>query len=441
MNASPPRGWQRYEPSDSAPWDLQRVVHLHRRAGFGADWEALQRDLDEGPDAAIDRLLNPQQDPAFERLAATIGDAATASGNPNRLKAWWVFRMLKSPDPLGERLTLLWHNHFATSNRKVNNLVWMREQNDLLRRHARAPFGDLLRAVVKHPAMLTWLDADSNRKGRPNENLGRELMELFTLGAGAYAETDVAAAARALTGWTITRQAFEFRESRHDDSELTILGQTSPLDGDGLLDLLLARPETARRVANRLGGLLMGEGAIDHEAINSLAAGLQRNGLNIGWGVETILRSEAFFRDDNLRTRVTSPAQHAIGALRSLRLADSPPSSLLVAEWIARMGQDLFYPPNVGGWTEGRSWLSTRTLIARANFASALAEGALWRSPDEVDLVVGLPPGSGPIVERLSLLFWGVAAPDSVPALAKDDEPTTAEAIARLLSLPDSTLG
>jgi uncharacterized protein (DUF1800 family) len=441
MNDSAPSGWRRYEPSDSAPWDLQRVVHLHRRAGFGADWESLQRDLGEGPDATIDRLLNPQGDDAFERLAATIGDAATASGNPNRLKAWWVFRMLKSPDPLGERLTLLWHNHFATSNRKVNNLIWMREQNDLLRRHARAPFGDLLRAVVKHPAMLTWLDADSNRKGRPNENLGRELMELFTLGAGAYTEADVRAAARALTGWTITRQAFDYRESRHDDSELTILGQTSTLNGDGLLALLLARPETARRGASRLCGLLMGEGAIDKDAIDSLAAGFQRNGLSIGWGVETILRSEAFFRYENLRTRVTSPTQHAIGALRSLRLAGSPPSSLLVAEWIARMGQDLFYPPNVGGWTEGRSWLSTRTLIARANFASALADGALWRSPAEVDLSAGLPPGEGPIVDRLVRLLWGIEA----PALAADPkeagEPSPAAAIALVLSLPDSTLG
>lgn len=441
MNASPPRGWQRYEPSDSAPWDLQRVVHLHRRAGFGADWEALQRDLGEGPDAAIDRLLNPQQDQAFERLAATIGDAATASGNPNRLKAWWVFRMLKSPDPLGERLTLLWHNHFATSNRKVDNLVWIREQNDLLRRHARAPFGDLLRAVVKHPAMLTWLDADSNRKGRPNENLARELMELFTLGVGAYSETDVREAARALTGWTVTRQAFDFREQRHDEGEIAVFGQTSPLDGDGLLDLLLNRPETSRRVAQRLCGLLMGEGTVDDAAVDSLAEGMRQNDLDVAYGVETILRSEVFFRVGNLRTRVTSPTQFAIGALRSLALADSPPSTLLVAEWITRMGQDLFYPPNVGGWTGGRAWLSTRTLIARANFANAIAEGSLWRSPDEVDLSVGLPPGDGPFSERLAQLFWGDPAPASILVQEKDREPSLSAAIAQLLSLPDSTLG
>ena len=130
-------------------------------------------------------------------MARIIGDAACASNDADRLKAWWLYRMLLSPDPLGERLTLLWHNHFATSNRKVQDLVFMREQNELLRKHALAPFGELLAAVVKHPAMLVWLDADSNRAGHPNENLARELMELFTLGIGHYTEADVQAAARA----------------------------------------------------------------------------------------------------------------------------------------------------------------------------------------------------------------------------------------------------
>ena len=193
--------WAAYEPSDAAPWNLGRVVHLHRRAGFAAPWAALQKDLADGPQVAVERLLRGQSASAvamdFETLARSIGDAASASGNAERLKAWWLYRMLVSPDPLGERLTLVWHNHFATSNRKVKNLVLMREQNDLLRAHARAPFGELLRCVVKHPAMLIWLDADSNRAGHPNENLARETMELFTLGVGNYSEEDVRQAARA----------------------------------------------------------------------------------------------------------------------------------------------------------------------------------------------------------------------------------------------------
>src|SRR5438270_2032373 len=144
--------WASYEPSDSAPWSRKRVVHLHHRAGFAATWAEIERDLADGPRAAIDRLIKPKPDREhaenFEAMARTIGDAAAASNSPNRLKAWWLFRMLFSPDPLGERLTLMWHNHFATSNRKVQDLVLMREQNELIREHARAPFAEDRKSVV-----------------------------------------------------------------------------------------------------------------------------------------------------------------------------------------------------------------------------------------------------------------------------------------------------
>ncbi len=135
--------WQRYQPSDKFPWNLQRVAHLHRRAGFAASQSVLERDLQTGPTAAIDRLLAGRQHEEtvpedFEALAGTIGDAAVASGNIQRLKAWWLYRMIFSPDPLGERLALVWHNHFATSYRKVQNVALMREQNEVFRRHAAA---------------------------------------------------------------------------------------------------------------------------------------------------------------------------------------------------------------------------------------------------------------------------------------------------------------
>ena len=231
--------WAPYKPSGTTPWDLGRVVHLHRRAAFAAPWGDLQRDLADGPQAAVDRLLKGRapEDTSedFEKMARTIGDAAMASGSPGRLKAWWLYRMLMSPEPLGERLTLMWHNHFATSNRKVKDLVRMREQNERFRKHARAPFGELLDAVVKHPAMLVWLDADSNRKGHPNENLAREMMELFTLGVGNYTEDDVKEAARALTGWTVVGGQLGFREARHDDGEMTVLGKRRKLTGDDLI--------------------------------------------------------------------------------------------------------------------------------------------------------------------------------------------------------------
>src|SRR5271170_4718563 len=170
--------WSRYEPSAEAPWDLRRVVHLHRRAGFGATWLELERDLADGPEVAIDRILTGRSRasgvPAdFDRVSSRIADAAVQSGDLLRLHAWWVYRLLFSPDPLGERLTLLWHNHFATSNEKVHDLRAMRRQNETHRRLARARFGELLAAAIREPALLLYLDATANRKGRPNENLAR----------------------------------------------------------------------------------------------------------------------------------------------------------------------------------------------------------------------------------------------------------------------------
>jgi hypothetical protein len=393
------QNWKQYEPTDAAPWNHQRVVHLHRRAGFAATWGEIERDLAEGPRASIDRVLTPtnrvsptlgygssgETAPQFESMARTIGDAAVASGNPNRLKAWWLYRMLFSPDPLGERLTLLWHNHFATSNRKVQDLALMREQRELLRAHARAPFGELLRAVVKHPAMLVWLDADANRKGHPNENLARELMELFTLGIGHYTEADVRSAARALTGWAVVGGRFGFREARHDSDPKSLLGRNGPLNGDELIELLLQQPATAERLADRICSLFFGEAALGVADRQALADGLRANNLNVGWTVETVLRSQLFFAEANLRGRVAGPVEWAVGAVRALECADPPPSTLLLAEWTTRMGQDLYYPPNVGGWNEGRAWLSSHGILARANFAAALASGRIWHPAKQPD--------------------------------------------------------
>jgi hypothetical protein len=193
--------WAPYVPDEKAPWDLRRVVHLHRWAGFAATWAEIQRDLKDGPKNCIDRLLVGRAycDPVpadFARAADVLGGAAGGSNEPMRLRAWWVYRMMFGPDPLGERLVLMWHNHFATSNLKVDDLAAMRRQNEVFRKYARAPFGELLGAVLRDPAMLIWLDAPANRKGHPNENLARELMELFTLGIGHYTETDRLWAAR-----------------------------------------------------------------------------------------------------------------------------------------------------------------------------------------------------------------------------------------------------
>ena len=183
------------------PWDLGRAWTLRRRAGFAATSDELQRDLESGPDAAVDRVLDgtgriPGIIAEFAATADLLGDAAAGAGDIRRLQAWWLYRMLFTPDPLTERLTLVWHNHFATSQLKVDDVDAMHRQNETFRRHARGPFGDLLRAMLSDPALLAWLDAPANRKGKPNENLARELMELFTLGVGQFSERDVKEVAR-----------------------------------------------------------------------------------------------------------------------------------------------------------------------------------------------------------------------------------------------------
>jgi uncharacterized protein (DUF1800 family) len=395
--------WNPYTPSPDAPWNLRRVVHLHRRAGFAATWGELQRDLKDGPRKSIDRLLagsaradGTPEDFAF--VADTLANRAAESerrpigvpgrampGNPSHLKAWWLYRMFHGPDPLGERLTLMWHDHFATSNAKVRDLAAMRRQNELLRKHARGSFTDLLKAVVTDPALLIWLDAPANRKGRPNENLARELMELFTLGIGHFTESDVKEAARALTGW-VKENGSRGAESDHDDGVKTILGRKGKWHGDDLIRMVLEHPATSRRLAWRICGLLMGEKAVDAAALDALAAGLRAHKLDVRWAVETVLRSQPFFDERNLGNRILGPVEIVVGTARALECFDPPPRSIVLSEWTARLGQDLFYPPNVAGWPGGRSWLTAQAIIGRANYAAALVEGKLTEPASPPDL-------------------------------------------------------
>jgi uncharacterized protein (DUF1800 family) len=451
-----PKGaWAPYAPGDEAPWTLRRVVHLHRRAGFAATWGELQRDLRDGPGQSIDRLLHGQAREEVPDVFRSVADQlAETAGDPPRLKAWWIYRMYWGPDPLGERLTLLWHNHFATSNAKVNDLGAMRRQNEIFRKLGRGPFGALLLAVVHDPALLIWLDAPANRKGRPNENLARELMELFTLGVGHYTETDVKEAARALTGWRVANDAFREWLPEHDDGEKTLLGRKGRWKGDDLVRILLEHPATSRRLAGRLGEWLMGEDAVGAAALDALAAGLRKHDLDIGWAVETVLRSRAFFAEANLGNRVLGPVEFLVGTARALERFDPPPSSLVLGEWAARLGQDLFYPPNVGGWAGGRTWLTTQAIIGRANYAAALVEGQLSARPAPLDgITLAKRHGRGRGLEDL-LAFSGellTGAPPS-PAWMKRlltalgprapvDADTARAAVALIVASPEMQLG
>ena len=386
-----PSPWSPYTASPSAPWNLARAWTLRRRAGFAATWPELERDLSGSPAAAVDRVLSGQCRssgvPAdFNTTAALLGDAASGSSDPRRLEAWWLYRALFTPDPLGERLALAWHDHFATSQVKVDDVAAMRAQNDTFKQLGRGPFGDLLRAMLHDPALLIWLDAPTNRKGKPNENFARELMELFTLGVGCFTENDVKECARALTGLTVVQGHFHVKTSDHDDGEKTILRKTAHFDAEQLAAHLLAQPAVADRLAWRLCTTFLGEGVADESAQAALAEQLRRDDLHVGRAVETILRSTLFFADKNLHTRVADPVGFVVGSVRALELFAPPPSTLLLAEWTARLGQDLFFPPNVGGWPGGRRWLSGRGIVARANFAAALGLGRLGVDATPPDL-------------------------------------------------------
>src|SRR5262249_36253918 len=221
--------------------------------------------------------------------------------------------------------------------------------------------------------------------GKPNENLGRELMELFTLGVGNYTESDVKEAARALTGWKVSQGSFRDWAPDHDDDEKTLLGHKGRFGGDDLVRILLEQPATSRRLAWRLCEWLMGEKGVDPAGIDALAAGLREHDLDIGWAVATVLRSRAFFAEANLGNRVLGPVEVLVGVARALERLGPPPSSLVLGEWSARLGQDLFYPPNVGGWPGGRAWLTTQAIIGRANYAAALVEGQLSARPLPLD--------------------------------------------------------
>ena len=367
------------------------MVHLHRRAVFGASWNEIQRDLASDPQSSVTRILDgtcrlggvPSD---FNNLANIIGSAATASGNSERLKAWWIYRILFSPHPLEERLTLMWHNHFATSNLKVNDLQLMQQQNNRLHRYALAPFGELLLAMCHDPALLLWLDAPSNNAGQTNENLARELMELFTLGIGHYNELDVKEVARALTGWTVNRGEFQMQNKLHDAGSKTLLSQTGNFNGDDVVRILLEQPATARRLAWRLTKEFFADGLVDQAGIDQLSIGLRERQLDIRWAVETILRSAVFFSNENIAKRIADPITFLIAPLRALECWRERPSTLVLAEWLARMGLDLFYPPNVGGWSGGKAWLSTRSEIARTNYAVTMVDGQLCNPTKQFNL-------------------------------------------------------
>lgn len=399
--------WQPYESNEQSPWNLPRVWMLHRRAGFGATWQQLQRDLVDGAQPSVSRIIageGRESDPEFEETSTALLKQAVSSQQISRLSAWWILRMYRGADPFTERMTLMWHNHFATSNATIQNLYRMYRQNQIFRESGSGKFGTLLDKAIKDPAMLVWLNANDNRQGHPNENLGRELLELFTLGVGNYTEDDVKEAARSLAGWTVndmlqmTADPFAnppddkimLRDYWQDPFFKTVLGKTGNWNGDDLLKIVLEHPATAKRLAWRICDELFGENVVSESAMAELATGLAERELDLAWAFKTVLNSGLFFSDANLKSRIAAPETFVLGSLIALETSVRPASTLALADVFVSLGRSLFQPPNVGGWDGGRSWLNARTLVARSNFVDAVIRNGMNRNakPPAFDAIV-----------------------------------------------------
>jgi uncharacterized protein (DUF1800 family) len=384
----PADAWQPWRPSPADPWSRKWAAHLYRRAAFGANRPELIEAERLGPDGTLDLLLKGRPEAAeIEKSLADIGRvAAGRDDNGEQLRGWWLYCMLQSKHPLREKMALFWHNHFATSIVKVQNTLLMFRQNWLLRMHALGRFGPMLQAISRDGAMLIWLDANNNVKGKPNENYARELMELFSLGVGHYTEKDIREAARAFTGWHVNGEGFRFNSREHDDGPKTVFGKTGPWDGGDIVRIVLEQPAAARFLVRKLYHYLISEQAEPPDSfLEPLCEAFRKSDYDVAALLRTMLASRHFYSEHAFRQRVKSPVEFVLGALQAVygRFAEDDPAyrplpQQILVRWLDAMGQSLFAPPNVKGWPGALTWLNTSTLLERNNFASALALGTLW---------------------------------------------------------------
>lgn len=320
-------------------------------------------------------FVPPQMDKAMKRVKdSEFGPRKTAM-IMNRValskdfQAWWFKEMIETDTPFSERMTLFWHNHFTTSVNKVRNLSYIYEQNQKLRKHALGSFRDMLFALSKDPAMLIYLDGEKNKKGAPNENFAREVMELFTVGEGNYTEQDIREAARAFTGWAVNRKQdkFVFRKFQHDSGPKTIFGKTGNFTGEDVLNMLLERKETAYFVTRKawLAFISPEPNAAEIQRIGDI---FYKDNYSIKTLMREILLSDAFYAAKG--SLIKSPVELIVGTFRQFNLR--PKAYLPLAYMSTGLGQELFAPPNVKGWPGGKTWITTDSIIQRKGWLSML---------------------------------------------------------------------
>jgi uncharacterized protein (DUF1800 family) len=369
----PATAWARYEPDSGRPWNLALAGHLYRRAAFGASWDQLQRALRDGPQQTVDALLRPRGDAAaFDRQYDELETPANDENASNDLRAWWLQRMIRTPHPLLEKMTLFWHGHFGVNAAKVNSARAVQQHLQLLRRHALGSFGGMLDGIVKDTAVFLTLDAKASRKAFPDEHLARWFLEGFTLGPGRFSERDVREAARAFSGCFVLQNQFRFIERERDSGTKRILGQEGAFTNEDVARILAAQPATAQTVVRKVYRWLISETAEpDERLLAPLVEPFAKSG-DVLQLVETVLRSNLFFSAGAYRQRMKSPVEFALGIVKGLEeTVPTPP----LAEALARLGQNLLHPPTAKGWSGGQSWINHATLSGRHNLAAALLKG------------------------------------------------------------------
>lgn len=429
-------------PLDPNAFDERKAQHLLQRAGFGGTPAQSKALADLGLEKAVDYIVNfqnlPDQNPTTIddydkdiirpatqsertaiRKARQNGDEEMVEMFRNErqrrqradrkqiaeMERWWLQRMVSTSRPLEEKLTLFWHGHFATGYRGIENSYHMYLQNMFFRENALGNFKEsLVRGIIHDPAMIKYLNNDQNRKQAPNENLARELMELFTLGEGdGYTEDDIKEGARCLTGYTIEDDEFSFRGGQHDTGTKKIFRRSGKYDGDDFVDLIFTRSSSSTFIIEKLyrffvNDLPHGETTESKAFIRSLANLLKRKDWELRPVIESLFLSEHFYDESNINAIIKSPVQLIVQAARTLH----PPQrskmiqTLVIASDV--MGQRLFAPPSVKGWDGGRSWINTSTMFMRQNTLLYLLtgqrpDGKPWETGgaqfDGMNLVIG----------------------------------------------------
>ncbi|HUX85773.1 MAG TPA: DUF1800 domain-containing protein [Chloroflexota bacterium] len=366
--------------------DLALVAHLMRRAGFGASRAELEVLAAKGYEAVVDDLVHPERLPTIdEDILLRYWDGESI----NIAAGTWIYRMINSQRPLEEKMALFWHHVFATGNSKCENTPAMVRQIDLFRRVGMSDMRTILLELSKDPAMIYWLDNNENHKGEPNENYGRELLELFSMGVGNYSEQDIKMAARAFTGWTFTQpiplyphghypSEFVYRPEDHDDSIKTFLGHTGRLNVEDIIDIIVQQPATARFISRHLYNFFVADEPQvpswsvlppqDPQAIATLMQAFSDSNNDIRHVLKVMFNSD-FFKAARFQ-KMKSPVEFVVGTIKLVGTNDFPDRDLLDLENATTlMGQTLFNPPTVEGWHTGKEWIDGGTLTERINFA------------------------------------------------------------------------